>query len=172
MVCRNLDARECARIVAIATRCVGSDVGGRLAACVHTIVAGLARRGILHHHMAEDNTRKTGKPGRMATVTRRIGRNMCCRFGRGAPWVTLRVAGCAILWRAFEDSVDMAGLATHNLVRSSQIKSCAEMVERRANLLAMRQPHTTKLEQQEKRERSAIAHHGKHLPASGPDAMQ
>jgi len=108
---------------------VRDDVIGTHALGLHIVVA--ARAAPLHFPVIEIDRRTPGH-GRMAASTKVRRENMARRFGRRAHLRAHTMAGRAIVRRAFEDGIDVAGFTGQVAVLSEEFKTCGQVVETRA----------------------------------------
>lgn len=138
LVVKIADLRERYGVVTGVTVQRGLDMVGRLSQGVHAVMAGLAGR-IRDRAVVKKNTGKTRQRSRMAGVTTGIHGNVGDRLGDCTTWIVLHVASCAVLGRALEHTIEMAGFAAHHLVRAFQGKAGCHMVK--LNVAGLRQCH-------------------------------
>ena len=137
---------ETRRVVAGTTCQTGWNMDWRLAFDVIAVVATLAG-GRLNRHVTENNTRKTGRRRRMATVASRTKRYVFDWLSHSTPGVILDMTGRTFFRGPLEDTIQMACFAPHRIVRPAQRKSCTHVIEGCARRLGLRQTHRKNLQQ-------------------------
>ncbi len=131
-------------VMASATTQIGRNVRDRLTLYrIKIAVMATQASRFLHIHMAKNNACKARRRCGMAGIASSCTRNVIDWLGNRSTRVVLNVAGCAILWRAFEDAVDVASLATDELVRTTENKTGAQVIKRCTWLLRLRQINST-----------------------------
>ena len=120
------DRQERARQVALAARQRRRDVIGRLAGRPDAVVAARARAG-RDGDVAEAGAGERGDG--VAAVAALGGLDVLDRLGERAALVVLHVAAGAVLRRAFEDRLDVAGLAAHQFVRAGEREPRRHVIE-------------------------------------------
>jgi hypothetical protein len=125
----------------------------RFTFAMNTIMTAAACVGF-YIDVRKENPACTGKPrdaGKtshrrcVTTVASCIGWNMSHRFGDCATWVVLNVAGCAVLWRSFENTVDVTSLASNNFMRPTERVPRAQVIKLGTRLLRYSQTSYSKL---------------------------